>query len=93
MWWAPAQSLDEVVADPQLRAQDGFVPVRFPDGRVEESVAAPISLGVSQRSEPARVPAIGEHSREILEEAGFDAGHIAVLTEAGVVINPVEASG
>lgn len=88
VWWAPAQSLDEVVADRQLRAQDGFVPVRFPDGQVEESVAAPISLGASEGPEPVKVPSIGEHSREILEEAGFAAAQIEALTDAGVVFVP-----
>jgi crotonobetainyl-CoA:carnitine CoA-transferase CaiB-like acyl-CoA transferase len=93
VWWAPAQSLDEVVEDPQLRAQPGFVPVRFPDGQVEESIAAPVSLGEPGGSEPIRVPAVGEHSREILREAGFDEDRIAALTESRVVGPGVAAPG
>ena len=88
VWWAPAQSLEEVTTDPQLRAQNGFVAVRFPDGQVEESVAAPISFGAPGAPGPVPVPAIGEHSREILEEAGFDEDRITALTAAGIVVVP-----
>jgi crotonobetainyl-CoA:carnitine CoA-transferase CaiB-like acyl-CoA transferase len=92
VWWAPAQTLDEVCADAQLRAQGGFVPVELPDGQAVESVAAPIGLGEWRGPGAIRVPAVGEHSREILEEAGFDAARVEALTRAGVVV-PAPASG
>jgi crotonobetainyl-CoA:carnitine CoA-transferase CaiB-like acyl-CoA transferase len=88
VWWAPAQSLEEVTTDAQLRAQHGFVPVRFPDGRVEETVAAPLSLADGETAAPLGVPAVGEHGGEVLEEIGYDEAEIVALTRAGVVVLP-----
>ena len=87
VWWAPARSLDEVADDPQLHAHGGIVPLELPDGTVAESVAAPVSLDTSadERS-PARVPAIGEHSRQVLLEHGYDDAEIRALAEAGAVV-------
>jgi crotonobetainyl-CoA:carnitine CoA-transferase CaiB-like acyl-CoA transferase len=88
VWWAPAQSLEEVTTDAQLRAQHGFVPVRFPDGRVEETVAAPLSLAEGETAAPLGVPAVGEHGGEVLEEIGYNEAEIVALTRAGVVVLP-----
>jgi crotonobetainyl-CoA:carnitine CoA-transferase CaiB-like acyl-CoA transferase len=88
VWWAPAQSLEQVTTDPQLRAQHGFVPVRFPDGQVEESVAAPVAMYERKAEEPLEVPAVGEHGRQVLNEAGYDETEIEALAKAGVVVLP-----
>lgn len=68
VFWAPAQSAAEVVGDPQLLANDGFVEI---DGGAPgadlRSVSGPVTFsGVdSHRSGP--VPGLGEHTAEVLE--------------------------
>jgi crotonobetainyl-CoA:carnitine CoA-transferase CaiB-like acyl-CoA transferase len=65
VWWAPAQAPAEVVEDPQLLANDGFVDL---DGL--RSVNGPVSFG-SPGSRPTRsatVPHLGQHSAEVLAE-------------------------
>ena len=44
VWWAPVQSLDEVVQDPQAAAAGAFVDVPTRDGGVERAVASPVGF-------------------------------------------------
>ncbi len=65
VWWAPAQTPAEVVEDPQLRANDGFVEV---DEGALRSVNGPVTFsGVAPR--PAvGVPALGQDGDQVLSE-------------------------
>ncbi|HUO49763.1 MAG TPA: CoA transferase [Acidimicrobiales bacterium] len=67
VWWAPAQAPPEVVGDPQLLANDGFVEV---DGGAFRSVNSPVSFGDAGGRPPrqVRVPHLGEHTDEVLAE-------------------------
>ena len=65
VWWAPAQTPAEVVQDPQLAANDGFVDL---DGGALRSVNGPVTFsGVPATQEP-HVPGLGEHTDEVLAE-------------------------
>ncbi len=64
VWWAPVSTPAEVVQDPQLVANDGFVEV---DEGALRSVNGPVSFsGVAPPV--ARVPHLGEHTEEVLDE-------------------------
>ncbi len=67
VWWAPAQTPPQVVADPQLLANDGFVEV---DGGALRSVNGPVTFGgaAPARDRSASVPRLGEHTDEVLAE-------------------------
>jgi hypothetical protein len=44
-------------------------------------------LGRAETGEPSRgAPILGQHTREVLSEAGFDADRIGELEDAGVVL-------
>ena len=84
MWWAPVQDLDEVLADPQLRASGGFVEV--PDGTSTATmVASPVDFAGTPWAPRAMAPALGQHTDEILRELGRDPAIIASLRAEGVV--------
>ena len=69
VWWAPAQSPAEVVADPQLTANDGFVEIAAgTTGEAQRSVAGPVSFTDRPGAPAAPVPALGEHTDEVLAE-------------------------
>lgn len=70
VWWAPARTPAQVVDDPQLAANEGFVEV---DGGALRSVNGPVSF--SGVAPPAhRVPHLGEHTDEVLAELDRDPG-------------------
>jgi len=84
MWWAPVQSTDEVLADPQVEAGGGFVDV--PDGDTTTRLpATPVDFGGTPWQPRAMAPAAGAHTDEVLAELGRDAAAVAALREQGVV--------
>ncbi len=78
VWWAPAHAPADVVADPQLVANDGFVSIAGGGGSAgddQRSVAGPVSFGGLAGGRVGRVPALGEHTDEVLAElAGVEPG-------------------
>ena len=69
VWWAPVQSLAEVVADPQARAAGAIV--RMASG--EESIAPPAGFG--ERDVVARpVPELGADTDDVCRELGVGRG-------------------
>jgi crotonobetainyl-CoA:carnitine CoA-transferase CaiB-like acyl-CoA transferase len=84
LWWAPVQTLDEALADPQVHAAGGFVEV--PDGVGTTLLpASPVDFGESPCQPLHMAPELGQHSDEILAELGRSAAEIAELRERGVV--------
>ena len=68
MWWAPAQTPAEVVEDPQLMANGGFVEIDGgPSGR-QRSVNGPVSFSDAPGARVASVPGLGQHTDEVLQE-------------------------
>jgi crotonobetainyl-CoA:carnitine CoA-transferase CaiB-like acyl-CoA transferase len=84
MWWAPVQTTDEVLADPQVHAGGGFVEVPGPDGPTT-MVNSPVDYGGTPAAPTSMPPEIGEHTDEVLAELGRDAAAIARLRADGVV--------
>ena len=77
----PINTIDRALADPQVQAR-GIV-VRLGD---RHFVGSPLKMS---RTPPAlrRGPAeIGEHSREVLLEAGFAVGEVDALVASGVIV-------
>jgi crotonobetainyl-CoA:carnitine CoA-transferase CaiB-like acyl-CoA transferase len=75
-------SLADIDTDEQMHASGSLVP--FADGS-GHTVSSPFDVvGISKT--PARIaPALGEHSTQVLSEAGYTAEDIARLRKAGVV--------
>jgi crotonobetainyl-CoA:carnitine CoA-transferase CaiB-like acyl-CoA transferase len=69
VWWAPAQGPANVLEDPQLAANDGFLTLRpDPDGRIRRSINGPVSFSDLPVDQAAPAPLLGEHTDEVLAE-------------------------
>ncbi|HKY16845.1 MAG TPA: CoA transferase [Microthrixaceae bacterium] len=68
VWWAPANGPAEVVDDPQLAANEGFVEIEGGAGARFRSVNGPISFGAAQPRTSSSVPALGEHTETVLAD-------------------------
>jgi crotonobetainyl-CoA:carnitine CoA-transferase CaiB-like acyl-CoA transferase len=84
VWWAPVQSVEEVVDDPQVREGGGFVEVPDADGAAT-MVATPVDFSATSWAPDAMPPGIGEHTDEILSELGLSDDEIATARARGVV--------
>ena len=85
VWCAPVQTLEEIVADPQVVWNRTLQTVEHPLIGPIQVVGPPIAF---ERT-PARVgtapPLLGQHSVEVLTESGFEGHEIAELLRQGVV--------
>ena len=84
VWWAPAQSLAEVVEDEQLHAAGGFIEI--PAGEVEEkmtAVASPVTFRGDPLTHTGPIPALGEHTAEVLSEVGMSQEEIEKVALEG----------
>jgi len=70
VWWAPAQTPAEVVEDPQLRANGGFVEIDGGASGAQRSVNGPVSFSDAPRSRTGPVPGLGQHTDEVRGELG-----------------------
>lgn len=85
IWSGKVYGYEDVVADPQIAHNGTFVEYDHPsEGRVK-TPGFPIRFSKTPSTVERGAPQIGEHSREVLSEAGFDEATIERLLESGVV--------
>jgi crotonobetainyl-CoA:carnitine CoA-transferase CaiB-like acyl-CoA transferase len=80
----PVVDYEQLVADPQLQENEMLVELPHPRGSIS-SVGVPIKLSETPGAVRTAGPLIGEHSRELLNEAGYTASEIDGLLKRGVV--------
>jgi formyl-CoA transferase len=81
----PMHDLQSVLSDPHLVATNFFSTVEHPSEGTIRSMRMPMTWSDST-PEPARhAPRLGEHSIEVLQQAGFEAAEIEALIAGGAV--------
>jgi formyl-CoA transferase len=88
--FGPVRGPQEVVNDPQLRANDIVVPLEGAGGKLASTISSPIQVQGVTKVAAKRAPALGEHNNEILKDLGFDANTIDSLRVTGAVPKPKE---
>jgi len=83
--WAPAQTLAEVVNDPQARARGAFTTMHHPSAGEVKIVDTPVKFGKSDVGVRGPAPEVGQHTEEVLLEAGFDWDDIVKLRDDSVI--------
>ncbi|WP_321960607.1 CoA transferase [Paraburkholderia sp. J7] len=79
------QVADEVVNDPQMYANDIFVPLAEPGNGATHTVSSPLQIAGVTKVPPRRAPELGEHSCAVLRTLGYDEAEIARLISGQVV--------
>ena len=75
----------EVINDPQLKANDIVVPLEGAGDKLTSTISSPIQVHGVAKVPARRGPELGEHNEEVLKELGFDTNEIASLHASGAV--------
>ncbi|PZQ65042.1 MAG: CoA transferase [Phenylobacterium zucineum] len=81
--WSPMQTPGDVAADPQAAAAGAFVEVEDGQGGTYRSPAAPARFPGADVDVLPRAPRLGEHTRQVLAEAGYGEAEIQAMFDSG----------
>lgn len=84
--FAPVARTEDLFDDPQLNAGGRMLEIELPGGIETRLPRLPIEVGSHDLALRMQPPAVGEHSREILRECGFEPGEIEDLERSGAIV-------
>ena len=83
--FAPISKPEDLFEDPHLNESGGLLDIDLPQGGQTKLPALPIQMKGNRFGVEHQVPKLGEHTREVLKELGFDDVMINQMVEALVV--------
>ena len=86
--FAPVAKPGDLFDDPQLNAGGRMLDIEFKDGVRAKMPRMPLEMGTHDLGLRRQAPAIGQHSDEILQEAGLSKKEIEDLHARGIVSGP-----
>lgn len=81
----PINNYREVMDDPQVRAREMVVETEHPTLGTLHTLGTPIKLGATPLQPGRPAPLLGQHTDEVLAEAGYSQEGIAALRACGAV--------
>ena len=81
----PVNDLADVFADPQVRARGMVVKVPHPHAGALPLVGSPITLSATPVESPRAPPLLGQHTDDVLREAGYSDDEVAALRARGAI--------
>jgi crotonobetainyl-CoA:carnitine CoA-transferase CaiB-like acyl-CoA transferase len=85
IWAGPVYGYEDVLSDPQVAHNGTFVEYEHPSEGHVKVPGFPIRFSKTPSRIARGAPQIGEHSRKVLEEAGYDTKMIDQLIASGAV--------
>lgn len=83
--WGPIQSINEVIVDPQARANEFFTKFDHPTHGPIELVGNPIKLSKTPATIRTLAPEFSQHTEEVLLKIGYTWEDIGQLKEQKVI--------
>ncbi len=81
----PINDLDQVYNDPHVLAREMLVEQEDPDVGTLKNIGIPVKLSETPGRIRRRAPDLGEHTREVLLEAGYSSAEVDRMRDAGTV--------
>jgi crotonobetainyl-CoA:carnitine CoA-transferase CaiB-like acyl-CoA transferase len=82
----PVLSIAEVLEHPQVVAREMVVETRHPKAGATRAIGCPVKFSDTPAQIRRPAPVFGQHTREVLTEAGLDDAEINALLESGAAI-------
>jgi alpha-methylacyl-CoA racemase len=90
----PVLDLDEALGSELVRAREMVTEIEQPELGTVRQLGNPVKLSRTPADPTRPAPAFGEHTEEVLAEAGYSAEEIGAMKESGAVAGPAaEAQG
>ena len=83
--WAPVQTMEEVVKDPQVKSRRMLVDAKLARLGTLRVLGHPAKLSGVKDDAAGFVPAKGQHTEEVLRDLGYTTKEIAALRKRGAV--------
>jgi len=84
----PVNRIGDMLADPHVRARDMVIETVHPVAGPTRALGVPIKLSRTPGSVRRPAPVLGQHTREVLGEAGYSNAEIDALVSSGVALAP-----
>ena len=84
--WAPVQTLDQVVNDPQVHANSYTATLTRAEEGDFEILTPPIKYARTPGKPTSAAPELGQHTETTLLELGYTWDDIVILKEQGAII-------
>ena len=89
VWWAPINSVDDLLQDPQVLASGAFIHVPVPEGQATpesfNGIATPVDFALTPWAPAGAPPAIGADADALLGALGVGSDELQRLRNAGVL--------
>ena len=85
IWCAPVNDYDQVFAEPAVRYLDPVLEIDHPEAGHVRLLKHPVRYGAGEPVVHHLPPGIGEHTEEVLQEAGYSPADIEHLRAVGAV--------
>ena len=81
----PVNTMQDLITDDHVRSHEMFVPVERDSGEPILVAGSPLKFGGRNAPTATSIPALGEHTRAILQQLGVGAPDVDRLVDDGVV--------
>ncbi len=82
---SPVNKLEDIRDDRQMRDAEVIVPYTTPDGSQMETIVSPMWVRGAEKRAPGHAPELGQHTDEILREAGYSDAEVQTMRKTGAV--------